>query len=94
LLNHERELLMDYLEALGVKHRAGETDESFLFSHPPEKLREEASHLLDKHPQKVALAYLAYIAHQQKSNVFEDWPPLLEYGASDAAPTQGAGVES
>lgn len=76
LLNHERPLLMDYLDALGVKHRAGETDDSFLFSIPAEKLKEAAGGLFERFPKDTVAAYLVYIAHQQQANVFDDWAPL------------------
>jgi len=76
LLNHERPLLMDYLDALGVKHRAGETDDSFLFSIPAETLREAAGGLFERFPNDTVAAYLVYIAHQQQATVFDDWTPL------------------
>ena len=90
LLNHERQLLVDYLEALGVPHRAGETDESFLFSKAPESLREQATKLMDSHTPEVVVAYIAYIAFQQKSHVFDDWAPLAAYGARAEATQEPA----
>jgi hypothetical protein len=85
LLNHERELLCAYLDGLGVNHTFGETDDSFLFSLPPEKLRQEATKLLETFPEELVATYLSYIAYQQRSAVFEDWAPLvrLRGGAAD-----------
>lgn len=90
LLNHERPLLIDYLEALGVKHRAGETDDGFLFSVPAETLREKGAELFDRHDRGTVAAYLDYIAFQQKSNVYDDWAPLaaarIDGGGTKKAP--------
>lgn len=76
LLNHQRPLLIAYLDALGVKHRAGETDDSFLFSISADRLREGAVGLFDQFPKDTVATYLVYIAHQQQANVFDDWEPL------------------
>jgi hypothetical protein len=76
LLHHRRQMLMDLLDRLGVKHRQGETDESFLLSGSTEKLREAASWLLGQHDRVEAVAYLRYIAFQQRSPVFDGWDGL------------------
>ncbi len=87
LLNHQREILVDYLDGLGVKHRAGETDDSFLFSKPADLLREQAGRLMERHPRQIVGAYLAYIAFQQKSNVYDGWAPL-DLARLDAEPAE------
>lgn len=76
LLNHRRQLLIDFLDHLEVKHRQGETDESFLTSANKEKLLEAATWLLGRHDRLEARAYLLYIAYQQRSKIFDDWPEL------------------
>lgn len=76
-LNHQRDMLVDYLNALGVKHQMGETDDSFLFTKPAELVREEGAKLFERYPKDIAAIYLDYIAFQQKSNVFDDWAPLI-----------------
>jgi hypothetical protein len=86
LLNHRRALLIAYLDRLEVKHRQGETDESFLIARPAEKIREAASWLLEQEQDHAAAqAYLLYIAHQQRATVFDDWEPLRARAAADAA---------
>ena len=92
LLNHHRGLLIAYLDALGVKHRDGETDESFLLSRPERRLREAALALLASHDRTIAAAYLLYIAHQQRASVFEGWEPLSFGSAPAVAPPAGVGT--
>ncbi len=87
LLNHRRSMLIAYLDRLEVKHRQGETDESFLIARPAEKVREAAAWLLEHEPsRREAQAYLHYIAHQQRANVFEDWEPLRTPASEASAP--------
>jgi hypothetical protein len=76
LLHHERALLISYLDTLGVKHSAGETDDSFLLSIQAERAREAAQQLLASRDPVVVRAYLHYIAYQQRSTVFEGWEAL------------------
>ena len=90
LLNHERAILVDYLDGLGVKHRAGETDDSFLFSKPADLLREQGVRLFERHPAHVVATYLDYIAFQQKSKVFDDWGPLAAARLDSAPPASSA----
>ena len=71
LLNHRREMLVDYLEMLGVKHRDGETDETFLLSRPEQEVRGAATKLAEKYEDAEVRAYLLYVAHQQGSSVFQ-----------------------
>lgn len=91
LLNHRRQMLIDLLDHLGVKHRQGETDESFLVSHSVEKLREGATWLLTRHRRDEAVAYLRYIAHQQRAMAFDAWDgldPLAPADDTSEAPTE------
>jgi hypothetical protein len=76
LLHRRRGLLIRYLDLLEVKHRDGETDDSFLISKPSEALRSCAEKLYGEFDRVEVAAYLAYIAHQQRSNVFDDFPLL------------------
>jgi hypothetical protein len=76
LLNHRRPLLMDYLNKLEVRHRQGETDESFLVTRSAEKIREAAQWLLGQYDPVEVNAYLTYIAYQQRAKVFADWEVL------------------
>ena len=87
LLNHRRKMLIDFLDHLEVKHRHGETDESFLISHSVERVRADAAWLLTQHDRAEAIAYLAYIAYQQRSTVFDGWEEL---GAVDGSPVAAA----
>ncbi len=95
LLNHRRALLMEFLERLEVKHRQGETDESFLVTRPAEKIKDAAAWLLERHDPVETAAYLAYIAFQQRSTVFDGWQGLIPVehapeGEAAAAPASEA----
>jgi len=93
LLNHRRPMLIDLLERLEVRHRQGETDESFLIARPAEKVREAAAWLLGKHDRIEVIAYLRYIAFQQRANCFDGWEPLevsTSTGADASAATEAA----
>lgn len=76
LLHHRRQMLIDYLDRLGVRHTAGETDRSFLLLTDAERARAAAAALLDAYPRDEAAAYLTYVAYQQKATVFDDWSLL------------------
>lgn len=76
LLHHRRSMLIELLDRLEVKHRQGETDESFLIATSAERVREAASWLVSHHDRVEAVAYLRYIAHQQRSTVFDGWDGL------------------
>ncbi len=78
LLNHRREMLVNLLDRLDVKHRAGETDETFLVTRSADKIRDESAAMLTQYEPTEVRAYLLYIAFQQRANVFDDWAPLLE----------------
>ncbi|MBK8482112.1 MAG: hypothetical protein IPL40_13245 [Proteobacteria bacterium] len=86
LLHHRRQILIDYLDALEVKHSAGETDVSFLGAVPGERVRACAATLLAQHDPAETAAYLSYIAFQQEATVFEGWAPLLRAATPADAP--------
>jgi hypothetical protein len=88
LLNHRRSILAAFLDRLEIKHRQGETDESFLITRSAEKIREAATWLLEQHDRSEALAYLAYIAYQQRSMVFDGWPALSPPTEPPSPPAQ------
>ena len=94
LLNHRRKMLIDFLDHLEVKHRHGETDESFLISHSVERVRADAAWLLAQHDRAEATAYLVYIAYQQRSTVFDGWEELTPPAEPDAAPAPAPSVEA
>jgi hypothetical protein len=78
--------LIKYLDALEVRHREGETDDSFLLSHDKDQVLKCAADLLDEHGDNPeVLAYLAYVAHQQRSNVFDEWPPMIKAASTTPA---------
>ena len=90
LLHHRREMLIALLDRLGVKHRQGETDESFLVAGSTEKVREAAAWLLTQYDRVEAVAYLLYIAFQQRSPVFDDWDGLE---LTPVQPTEAASAD-
>ena len=77
LMRHHRQMLVDYLDFLGVDHRAGETDEDFCETNPPEKLREGVQMLLGKYPPHHVATYLLLVGHLQSTRVFEQTPAVL-----------------
>ncbi len=76
LLYHRRPLLIALLDRLQVKHQQGETDESFLVARQREKILEASSWLLKTQDRQEARAYLLYIAHQQRTQVYDGWEEL------------------
>ena len=85
LMKHHRELLVEFLDFLGVEHRQGETDEDFCETNTPQKLREGATMLLGKYPAHHVGTYLLLVGHLQESRVFEQTPELLvAVGMSDS----------
>ncbi|MFO7562909.1 MAG: hypothetical protein R6X02_09735, partial [Enhygromyxa sp.] len=58
LMRHHRNMLVEYLDHLGVKHTQGETDEDFCETKTPEQLREGATMLLGKYPPHEVGTYL------------------------------------
>ncbi len=70
LLKRKRPLLIAYLDKINVKHRNGETDESFLKTVPEPLLREKARELESQfNPQDVAI-YVHFLDFHQQAEVF------------------------
>jgi hypothetical protein len=78
LMRHHREMLVDFLGHLGVKHTQGETDEDFCETKTPEQLREGVTMLLGKYPAHEVGTYLLLVGHLQESPVFDETPEVLE----------------
>ena len=78
LMRHHRQMLIDYLDFLEVKHNQGETDEDFCETNAPEKLREGATMLLGKYEPHHVSVYLLLVGHLQETGVFDQTPELLE----------------
>jgi hypothetical protein len=77
LMAHHRYLLVEYLDALGVKHSQGETDEDFCETHTPEQLREATKGLFAKHPAHEVATYLLIVGHLQESAVYDETDEIL-----------------
>ena len=77
LMRHHRDMLVEYLDFLGVKHSMGETDEDFCETKSPEELREGVDMLLDKHPHQQVGTYLLLVGHLQETPVFDETPKVL-----------------
>ncbi len=84
LLRHHRQMLVDYLDFLGVKHNQGETDEDFCESREPEKLREGIAVLLEKYPAHHVATYLLLVGHLQETHVYDQTPEVLTALGFDA----------
>ncbi len=70
LLNHRRQMLVDYLEAIEVKHVNGETEETFTKTVPEDKLIGAALGLRGSYePMDVAI-YVLYLDHHQEADVY------------------------
>ena len=93
LLHHQRSMLIDYLNHLGVKHQMGETETSFLLSTPAPMVREAAGKLFETYDRHHVAAYLSYIAHQQHSSVFDDWEPIRLVTANTSRDNGDASIE-
>lgn len=78
LMRHHREMLVDFLDFLEVKHNQGETDEDFCETNSPQKLREGAKMLLGKYETKHVGTYLLLVGNLQETTVFDQTPELLE----------------
>ncbi len=78
LMRHHRQMLIDYLDFLEVKHNQGETDEDFCETNSPEKLREGATMLLGKYEPHHVAVYLLLVGNLQETGVFDQTPALLE----------------
>lgn len=79
LLNHRRPMLIRFLDELGAKHTQGETDDSFLLTATKENALEAGAALFGDYDRVEVIAYLRYIAFQQRSKVFDDWEELDRY---------------
>ena len=77
-MRHHRDMLVDYLDSLGVKHTQGETDEDFCETHEPEELRSKIEPLLDKYTPHHVATYLLLVGHLQETPVYDETPFLLE----------------
>lgn len=77
LLNHRRKMLIEYLDAIGVKHQGGETEETFTKTVPPEQLLAEARNLAAVHPSDEVAAYMLYLDHHQESDVYTSAPDMV-----------------
>lgn len=78
LMRHHRDMLIEYLDHLEVKHTQGETDEDFCETKSPEELREGAKMLLEKHPPHEVATYLLLVGHLQETPIFDQTPEVLE----------------
>lgn len=78
LMRHHRQMLIDYLDFLEVKHNQGETDDDFCETNSPEKLREGATMLMGKYEPFHVAVYLLLVGHLQETVVYDQTPQLLE----------------
>lgn len=78
LMRHHRSMLIDYLDALEVKHQQGETDEDFTDTKTPEELREAIKPLMEKYEPHHVGTYLLLVGHLQETPVYDQTPELLE----------------
>ena len=90
LLHHRRPMLVDYLDRIGVRHQAGETEESFTRTVPPETLRTAARELARKWPPAEAAAYVLYLDHHQDSHVYGDDQDIVKWLGVPAEPAAPA----
>ncbi len=85
LLGRRRAMLVRYLDLLEVKHRNGETDETFLKTIPEPTLRAKAAELAKEFdPQDVAI-YVHFLDYHQHADVFANEGPFVEMLAPAAA---------
>lgn len=77
LMRHHRQMLVDYLDHLGVKHTQGETDEDFCETKTPEELREGIDMLFGKYPAHEVATYLLLVGHLQETPVFDETAKVL-----------------
>lgn len=70
LLHHRRNLLILYLDRIGVKHQGGETEETFTRTVPAETLVEEALELAKEQDPVEVAAYVHFLDFHQESEVF------------------------
>lgn len=77
LMRHHRNMLVDFLDHLEIKHTQGETDEDFCETKTPEELREGVDMLLAKYPHHEVGTYLLLVGHLQETPVFDETPKVL-----------------
>jgi hypothetical protein len=77
LMRHHRQMLVDYLDFLGVTHRQGETDEDFCVTQTEEKLREGVGVLLKKYPPAHVATYLLLVGHLQETPIYDQTAEVL-----------------
>lgn len=85
LMRHHRQMLIDYLDHLEVKHNQGETDEDFCETRTPEQLREGVDMLLGKYEAHHVGVYLLLVGHLQETRVFDQTTKVLEALGMNAA---------
>lgn len=78
LLHHRRSMLVDYLNALGVEHVRGETEDSFTKTLPRERLVGEALKLMERHDAQEVACYVLFLDHHQESDVFAGSQEIME----------------
>ena len=78
LLGRRRSMLEKYLDLLEVKHRRGETDETFLKTIPEETLRTKAHELTQDYPAQDVAIYVHFLDHHQHAAAFLLDTPFLE----------------
>lgn len=78
LMRHHRDMLIEYLDSLEVRHTQGETDEDFCETKTPEELREAAKGLMERHPHHEVATYLLLVGHLQETNIYDETPEILE----------------
>ncbi len=90
LLNHRRKMLIEYLDAIGVKHQGGETEETFTKTVPPEELLKAARNLAAVHPADEVAAYVLYLDYHQESDVYTSAPDVVAMlgTAADSNPAE------
>ncbi len=71
LLQHRRQMLIDYLELLEVKHKKGETDETFMKTIPEDVLKGKARDLIEDYGRQEVAIYVHYLDFHQATEVFE-----------------------
>ena len=84
LLHHRRDMLVDYLDAIGVKHVRGETEETFTKTIPEDKLLSAALALRSKYDPVDVAVYVLYLDYHQEADVYSHEPRIVALlGQSD-----------
>lgn len=78
LMRHHRNMLVEYLDFLGVKHQNGETDEDFCETQDKDKLEEGVRVLLAKHEPHHVATYVLLVGHLQDTPIYDRMPEVLE----------------